>query len=191
MECCFSDFFLKMDTDAGNESDVKAISEPVVATEDVPMNNNVVEADVKPIDSNEGGVNVQDDYNTASSANGGTTEERTMSKREQKRALKRKVEQRGFTTQSRQNARLFSIRPNWDPSPAGECISPCFGSGGRGTLACGRGGGESQFRRGDRHCGTLGTGIYVCTLCSTSYVANELILLLDLSKESAEFLIFL
>ncbi len=34
---------------------------------------------------------------------------------------------------------------------------------GQDTLACGRGGGGSQFRRGDRHCGTL--GIYV--LCGS------------------------
>jgi hypothetical protein len=32
-------------------------------------------------------------------------------------------------------------------------------SGGRDTIDCGRGGGESQFRRGDIHCGTL--SIYV------------------------------
>jgi hypothetical protein len=103
----FRFFSLRMDTDAGNESDVKAISEPVVACDDVPMNNNVVEADVKAVDNSEGGVNIQDASNTASSANGGTSEERTMSKREQKRALKRKVEQRRSTSQSRQNAKLF------------------------------------------------------------------------------------
>ncbi len=45
---------------------------------------------------------------------------------------------------------FFSSRPNWD-FPGGY------------TLACGRGGGGgSQFRRGDRHCGTL--GLYV--LCA-------------------------
>jgi hypothetical protein len=103
----FSDFFLKMDTDAGNESSFNAISEPVVATDDMPMNNNVVEADVKAVDSNEGGVNVQDASNRESSANGGVPEERPMSKREQKRALKRKVEQRGSTSQKRQDAKLF------------------------------------------------------------------------------------
>ncbi len=96
-----------MDTDAGNDSDVKAISEPNSPTADVPMNNNVVEADVKPVENNEDGVDVQDASNTESSANGGTSEERPMSKREQKRALKRKVEQRGFTTQSRKDAKLF------------------------------------------------------------------------------------
>jgi hypothetical protein len=35
-----------------------------------------------------------------------------------------------------------------------------FGSGGGNTLA-GEGVGVSQFRRGDRHCGTLGTGMSV------------------------------
>ncbi len=48
------------------------------------------------------------------------------------------------------------------PSPVGECVLP-FGSGGRGTLACGREGGGSQIQRGDIHCGTL--GIHICTLC--------------------------
>jgi hypothetical protein len=33
------------------------------------------------------------------------------------------------------------------------------------TLACGRGGGESQFGQGDRHCGTV--AINICTLCSS------------------------
>ncbi len=91
----FRFFSFKMDTAAGNESYANAISEPVVASDDMLMNNNVVEADVKAVDSNEGGVNVQDASNTASSANGGVSEERTMSKREQKRALKRKVKQKG------------------------------------------------------------------------------------------------
>ncbi len=47
---------------------------------------------------------------------------------------------------------FFSSRSNWDPPPpppAGECVlSPLWGS----TLG-----------RGDRHCGTLGTPIYVGT----------------------------
>jgi hypothetical protein len=37
--------------------------------------------------------------------------------------------------QSRQSAKLFYIRRNWDfptPSPVGECFPPSFGSGGRG-----------------------------------------------------------
>ncbi len=47
-----------------------------------------------------------------------------------------------YIAQSRQSARLFSSRPNWDslaPSTAGECVPSPFGSGG-GTLACGWGG---------------------------------------------------
>jgi hypothetical protein len=38
---------------------------------------------------------------------------------------------------------FFSSRRNWDspnPSPAGECVPPLFGSVGRGTLAGERGG---------------------------------------------------
>ncbi len=45
--------------------------------------------------------------------------------------------------QSRQSAKLFSRRRNWDfpnPSPAGECAPP-FCSGGRDTLAGERRGG--------------------------------------------------
>ncbi len=41
------------------------------------------------------------------------------------------------------------------------CLPPPFGSGGGGTLACGRKGGGSHFRRGDIHCGTL----YKYVLC--------------------------
>jgi hypothetical protein len=45
------------------------------------------------------------------------------------------------------------------PSLAGECVPFPLVPGGD-TLTCGSGGGGgSQFRRGDRHCGTL--GIYV------------------------------
>jgi hypothetical protein len=54
---------------------------------------------------------------------------------------------------------FFSSRPNWEsptPSPAGECGPPLWFGGG-GTLACERGDGGSQFRRGDGHCGTLCT----------------------------------
>jgi hypothetical protein len=36
------------------------------------------------------------------------------------------------------------------------------------TFACGRGGGESQFGRGDRHCGSLG----ICVLCVTASLEN-------------------
>jgi hypothetical protein len=52
----------------------------------------------------------------------------------------------------------FSSRRNWDspnPSPIGECATsnPVLG-GGAHSLAS-EGLGESQFRRGDIHCGTL------------------------------------
>jgi hypothetical protein len=54
---------------------------------------------------------------------------------------------------------FFSSRWNWDspnPSPAGECDPPPFGSGGRGAHSLAREGvGESQFQRGAIHCGTL------------------------------------
>jgi hypothetical protein len=53
--------------------------------------------------------------------------------------------------QSRQIAKLFFSRRNWDspnPSPAGESAPPPFGSGGRGW-------GESQIRRRDIPCGVL------------------------------------
>jgi hypothetical protein len=61
---------------------------------------------------------------------------------------------------------LFSSRRNWDspnPSPAGECApSPVLGGGAhslaREVL------GESQFRRGDIHCGTL-YSLHIRTLC--------------------------
>jgi hypothetical protein len=39
---------------------------------------------------------------------------------------------------------------------------------GGATLACGRGGGKSQFGRGDRHCGSIGR--YV--LCGTASLEN-------------------
>ena len=63
---------------------------------------------------------------------------------------------RGFQTAHRVDRvlSLFSSRPNWDPPPR--------------QTACRRGGGESQFGRGDRHCGSL--GIYV--LCGTASLEN-------------------
>ncbi len=67
--------------------------------------------------------------------------------------------------QSRQSAKLFLQSSELGlphPSPAGECAPPPFDSwGGGGTLACRKGVGESQFRRGDIHCGTL----YIYVLC--------------------------
>jgi hypothetical protein len=59
---------------------------------------------------------------------------------------------------------FISSLPNWDsptPSPSGECAPPPFGSGGGAHLLAREGVGESQFRRGDIHCGTL----YIYVLC--------------------------
>ncbi len=69
-------------------------------------------------------------------------------------------------TQGRNNAKLFSSRRNLDspnPSHAGECAPPTprFWGGGAHSLARERLG-ESQFRRGDIHCGTL----YIYVLCA-------------------------
>jgi hypothetical protein len=61
-------------------------------------------------------------------------------------------------TQSRQSAKRFSCRWNWDsPTPlaAGECAPPPFGPGGRAHSLAAKGVGESQFQRGDIHCGAL------------------------------------
>jgi hypothetical protein len=61
---------------------------------------------------------------------------------------------------SRQSAKLFLQSSELGlphPPPAGECAPPpAFGSGGGGAHSlAGEGLGESQFRRGDIHCGTL------------------------------------
>ncbi len=60
--------------------------------------------------------------------------------------------------QSRQSAKRFSSRWNWDsPTPlaAGECAPPPFGPGGRAHSLAAKGVGKSQFQRGDIHCGAL------------------------------------
>ncbi len=65
--------------------------------------------------------------------------------------------------------RVLGLLSSSELGLAGECMcSPflLFGGGGEGTLACGRGGGGSQFRGGDRHCGIL--GIYV--FCEKEYL---------------------
>ncbi len=69
-------------------------------------------------------------------------------------------------SQSRQSAKRFSNRWNWDslnPLAAGECAPPTLWSGeGEGTLACGlRGGGVPIPTRGH----TLRCSIYISTLC--------------------------
>jgi hypothetical protein len=63
-------------------------------------------------------------------------------------------------------------RPNWDspPHPLARrqvCTPPPPQFQWEGTLACGRGGGGSQFQRGDRHCGTL--GIHVLCACGRCF----------------------
>jgi hypothetical protein len=56
---------------------------------------------------------------------------------------------------------FFASRSNWDlppPPPAGECAPPWFPGGGWGAHSlAGVGVGESQFGRGDKYYGTLGT----------------------------------
>ncbi len=73
-----------------------------------------------------------------------------------------------FKVQSRQSAKLFSSRRNWDsptPSLPGECVPPppLVGGGDSHSLA-GEGVG-AQIRQGDRHCCTL--VIYVQVLCGS------------------------
>jgi hypothetical protein len=68
----------------------------------------------------------------------------------------------------RQSAKLFLQSSELGiphPSHARECVPPpppSFGSGGRGTLACGRGGGRVPIRTKGQ---TLWYSRYICTLC--------------------------
>ncbi len=85
-----------------------------------------------------------------------------------------------FATQSRQSAKLFlqsqvfgiGTPPTLHPLA---CVPPPPpGTGGRDTPADERGVGslgESQFRRGDIHCGTL----YIYVLCGLRCVPNALV----------------
>ncbi len=70
-------------------------------------------------------------------------------------------------SQSIKNVRLsFQSSERWGPptpSPAKECCSPPSSKGGD-TLACGEEDGGSQFRRRDKHSGTL---------CNTSTAKTE------------------
>jgi hypothetical protein len=64
---------------------------------------------------------------------------------------------------------FFSSRPHWNsptPSPAGECVPPPFGWGGGAHSLAGEWLGESQFRRGDRHCSTLGIYVLFALYCT-------------------------
>ncbi len=73
--------------------------------------------------------------------------------------------------QSRQSAKLFSSRRNWDspnPSPAGECAPPPpLGSGGRCTFAGERGGERVPILIKGR---TLWYPLYICTNCMVNMV---------------------
>jgi hypothetical protein len=72
-----------------------------------------------------------------------------------------KILARGPGGQSRQSSRLFLQSSELGPPLTLRWVCPPFWFRG-GTLAYGGGGGGSQFGRGSRHCGTLGT--YICTL---------------------------
>ncbi len=64
----------------------------------------------------------------------------------------------GVMAQSRQSAKRFSSRWNWDsPTPlaAGECAPRPLIRGGRAHSLAAKGVGESQFQQGDIHCGAL------------------------------------
>ncbi len=66
------------------------------------------------------------------------------------------------TAQSGRVLSLFSSRRNWDspnPSPAGKCAPPPFGSGGSGTLAGERGWESPSFDEGTN---TVVLNIYIC-----------------------------
>jgi hypothetical protein len=63
-----------------------------------------------------------------------------------------------IVSQSRQSAKRFSSRWNWDfPTPlaASECALPPGPKGGGAHSPVAKGVGESQFQRGDIHCGAL------------------------------------
>ncbi len=76
-----------------------------------------------------------------------------------------------FRPQSRQSAKLFSSRRNWDspnPTPhpqASVHLPPSLVPGGGAHSQAREGVGEFQFRRGDIHCGTL----YIYVLCASDW----------------------
>jgi hypothetical protein len=62
-------------------------------------------------------------------------------------------------------------RLNWvPPSPASECGLPPSWVLGGATLACGGGGGETQFRRLDRHPGTLYSNLLYSVHVANSFL---------------------
>ncbi len=82
---------------------------------------------------------------------------------------------------------FFYSRRNWDspiPSPAGECAPHPLVQGweAHSHSLAGEGLGESQFRRGDIHCGTLYSvhTVYVSTLCEIAFSHNQNCPILDL-----------
>ena len=84
-----------------------------------------------------------------------------------KRFLSRKINKDTSAHRVGRLLSIFSSRRNWDspnPSPAGECVPPPFGSGGRGTLAGERGGAYGRVPIPTRGH-TLWHSLYVCTLC--------------------------
>jgi hypothetical protein len=73
----------------------------------------------------------------------------------------------GETTEKRLFLQSSELKPP-TPSPAGVCVPPLVpgrNSTMRNTLACGKGGGGSQFGRGNRHHSTLGKRFIVYVLC--------------------------
>jgi hypothetical protein len=70
------------------------------------------------------------------------------------------------TLQSRQSTRLFLQSSELGPPPPPPLRRRVLGV--RHTCLLERGGGGSQFRRGDRHCGTLGIICTSCSRCSTT-----------------------
>jgi hypothetical protein len=68
------------------------------------------------------------------------------------------IQEQTVWSQSRQSAKRFSSRWNWDsPTPlaVGECAPPPFGTGGRAHSLAAEGVGESQFQRRDIYCAAL------------------------------------
>ncbi len=70
---------------------------------------------------------------------------------------------------------FFSSRRNWDspnPSPAGECVPPSFGSGGRGTLDGGR---ERGWESPNSDAGTYTVVLFIEMYFLTSRIYEQVI----------------